>query len=281
MQFDIHTSNHFEDTRATTLATILRDPIHHQALCYHLTSSALRQSTKMCFGAGDDYRNRGDKRRSCTEHRGTEKNGKRRSCTERAGREMIPLTQRRQIPRLEDYGYRVQDPMLADFEGTQYYQVDLSGTHIATLGYRPSTPNTLYINQIYTANDMRPGHPHASDIYMSFWYRHVARNVGCSSPLRNFIFENVEEARLESVVKAIHRDARDRHAYPVWSPAPEHKNFNAIRQTPLLKSIDWLLQDYKHGAEMRGMQIRSCKIQLLSRIRSGEPPDFNLRIEIS
>lgn len=218
--------------------------------------------------------------RQSRELSGARRNGKRRSGTERGGIQMTAMAQIPIIHRLEEYGYHVQSPIFADSEGTQYYQVEICGTHIATLGVHPAMPGTLYINQIYTENDIRPGRPHASDIYMSFWYQHIPQLVGAPSPLRNFVFENIEEGRLESVVKAIHRDARSRQAIPIWDPPQEHRNFNAICQTRLPKSVAWLLHDYHYGVEMRGMQIQRCEIQLLGKLRSGDPPEFNLHVEV-
>lgn len=210
----------------------------------------------------------------------TTRSSVRRSDTRRARRRKIDVAQKRPVHRLEGYGYNVQGPMLPDFAGREYYQVDLDGTHIAILGIHASTPNTLYINQIDTENDTRPGRPHASDIYISFWYQAILQHGRHHPPLRRFIFENVEEDRLENVVKTIHREARCLHVDPIWKPRREHTNFNMIMQTRLPKSVAWMLQDYRNGAEMCGMQLRSCEIQLLGRIRSGDPPEFNLCIEI-
>lgn len=208
------------------------------------------------------------------------RNSVRRSDTGRARRRKINVAKKRPIHRLQEYGYNVQGPMFPDSAGREYYQVDLNGIHIATLGTHSTTPNTLYVNQIYTENDTRPGRPHASDIYMGFWYRTILQNGRHHAPLRRFIFENVEEDCLETVVKTIHREARCFHADPIWKTQREHTYFSMIEQTRLPKSVAWMLQDYRNGAEMCGMHLRSCEIQLLSRIRSGNPPEFNLCIEI-
>lgn len=115
---------------------------------------------------------------------------------------------------------------------------------------------------------------------MSFWYRTLLRDGYVHPPLRRFIFENVEEDRLESAVKTIHREAKRLRAKPVWKPSREHENFNMIRRTLLAKSVAWMLKDYGNSGEMRDMKIRSFEIQLLRKIRSGNPPEFNLCVEI-
>lgn len=233
----------------------------------------------MCFGEVDESRSRKGKSRRSTERSTTWRSSSGRSDTKRDRRRISNAAPRREVCRLQEYGYDVQGPMLPDSAGREYYQVNVGGTHIATLGTHPSTPNTIYINQIATDNDMRPGRPHASDVYMSFWYRTLLRDGYAHPPLRSFIFENVEEDRLESVVKTIHREAKRLHAKPVWKPSREHENFNMIGRTLLPKSVAWMLKDYGNLVEMRGVKIRSCEIQLLRNIRSGNPPEFNLCVE--
>lgn len=196
------------------------------------------------------------------------------------GRRTSNVAQKREICRLQEYGYHVQSPMLPDSAGREYYQVNFGSTHIATLGTHPSTPNTVYINQICTDNDMRPGRPHASDVYISFWYRTLLRIGSPHPPLRRFIFENVEEDRLESVVKTIHREAKRLRAKPVWKPSREHEYFKMIQRTRLPKSVAWMLKDYHNSIELHGMKIRSFEVQLLRKIRSGNPPEFNLCVEV-
>lgn len=234
----------------------------------------------MCFGEADERRSRKGKSRRSTERSTTWRNSSGRVDIKRERRRSSNAAQTREICRLQEYGYHVQGPMLPDSAGREYYQVNLGGTHIATLGTHSSTPNTIYINQIATDNDMRPGRPHASDVYMSFWYRTLLRDGYVHPPLRRFIFENVEEDRLESAVKIIHREAKRLRAKPVWKPSREHENFNMIRRTLLAKSVAWMLKDYGNSGEMRGMKIRSFEIQLLRKIRSGNPPEFNLCVEI-
>lgn len=234
----------------------------------------------MCFAEVDESRTSKGKSRRSTERSTTWKNSSGRSDTKRNRRSISNVAQKREICRLQEYGYHVQGPMLPDSAGREYYQVNLGRTHIATLGTHSSTPNTIYINQVCTDNDMRPGRPHASDVYISFWYRTLLRDGSLHPPLRRFIFENVEENHLESAVKAIYREARGLRAEPVWKPSREHENFELIQQTLLPKSVAWMLKDYGSSVEMRGMKIRSFEIQLLRRIRSGNPPEFNLCIEI-